>query len=49
MELFVDTCTAMGLKRFNPQAISNIINGEKGTKVVTFSSVIASKDESCMP
>jgi hypothetical protein len=30
MELFVDTCTAMGLDIFKPQGISNIVNGEEG-------------------
>jgi hypothetical protein len=30
MELLVDTCTAMGLKGFKPQNISNFINGEEG-------------------
>jgi hypothetical protein len=29
MELLVDTCTAMGLKGFNPQGLSTIINGEE--------------------
>jgi hypothetical protein len=33
MELLVDTCTAMGLKGFKPQAISNILNGEEGQVV----------------
>jgi hypothetical protein len=33
MELLVDTCTAMGLKRFKPQEISNILNGEEGQVV----------------
>jgi hypothetical protein len=29
MELLVNTCTAMGLKGFKPQEISNIINGQE--------------------
>jgi hypothetical protein len=32
MKLFVDACTASELKRFEPQGLANIINGEeKGT------------------
>jgi hypothetical protein len=30
MELVVDTCTAMGIKGFTSQHISNILNGEEG-------------------
>jgi hypothetical protein len=30
MELLVDTCTAMGLKGFKPQNLSNTINGQEG-------------------
>jgi hypothetical protein len=47
MELLIDTCTAMGLKRFKPVDFANIINGEEGTKVVAFRSVIAIEHESC--
>jgi hypothetical protein len=43
MELLVDTCTAMGLKRFKPQDISNIINGQEGIKVATLVCVIAAE------
>jgi hypothetical protein len=43
MELLVDTCTALGLKGFKPQGISNIINGEEGTKVAPLVCVIAAE------
>jgi hypothetical protein len=33
MELFVRTCMAMQLEGFNPQALANIMNGERNASL----------------